>query len=64
MTKWQPRDDKHCRWCQKQYYAYKPLYRDGFCSPKCKQAHYRAYKAYVTTKTGQLSALRSDRKLK
>jgi hypothetical protein len=49
---------KHCRRCGKQYTAEKPLYRDGFCGPKCKQAHYRAFKAYknsVTT-TKQLSS--------
>lgn len=40
--------DKHCRWCQKAYHAHKPVDRDGFCCGKCKQAHYRAYKKYVT----------------
>jgi len=42
--------DKHCRWCGKQYHAHKPHDRDGFCKTACKQAHYRAYKKYVTTK--------------
>ena len=40
--------DKHCRWCGTSYNAAKPHDRDGFCCAKCKQAHYRAYKAYVT----------------
>lgn len=39
---------KHCRWCGKAYEATKPPDRDGFCSKACKQAHYRAYKSYVT----------------
>lgn len=39
---------KHCRWCGTQYSARKPHYRDGFCCKSCKQAHYRAYKKYVT----------------
>lgn len=43
---------KHCRWCGKAYYAEKPVGRDGFDLPKCKQALYRARKRYVTAKTG------------
>lgn len=39
---------KHCRWCQTVYSAIKPYDRDGFCTTPCKQAHYRAYKKYVT----------------
>ena len=39
---------KHCRWCGKQYYAAKPVGKDGFDLPRCKQAHHRAYKKYVT----------------
>ena len=39
---------KYCRWCGRKYEASKPIGRDGFCSPPCKQAHYRAYKKYVT----------------
>lgn len=50
MPKWYPKTKKHCRWCGNAYTASKPLYRDGFCSPTCKQAHYRAYKKYVTGK--------------
>lgn len=41
---------KHCRWCGKAYQASQPVGKDGFCSSLCKQAHYRAYKKYVTTK--------------
>lgn len=40
--------DKHCRWCGKAYQAAKPHDRDGFDTKTCKQAHYRAYKKYVT----------------
>ncbi len=43
-------DYKHCRWCGKRYYAHHPVGRDGFDLPACKQAHYRAYKKYVTAK--------------
>lgn len=39
---------RHCRWCGFVYRARKPVDRDGFCCAKHKQAHYRAYKAYVT----------------
>ncbi len=39
---------KHCRWCGVEYYAKKPINRDGFCSAACKQAHHRSYKKYVT----------------
>jgi hypothetical protein len=39
---------KHCRFCTKPYHAVKPDGRDGFCSPACKMALARAYKAYVT----------------
>jgi len=38
---------KHCRWCGAEYYAKGPRNRDGFDKAACKQAHYRAYKAYV-----------------
>lgn len=41
---------KHCRWCQSVYSAFRPVDKDGFCSPTCKQAHYRAYKKWVTAK--------------
>lgn len=41
---------KHCRWCGKSYVAVKPVGKDGFHSKACKQAHYRAYKNYVTAK--------------
>ncbi|GAI71348.1 unnamed protein product [marine sediment metagenome] len=44
---------RHCRWCGEPYRASRPIGRDGFCTGKCKQAHYRAYKKYVTAKTGQ-----------
>lgn len=39
---------KHCRWCTKVYFACQPVDLDGFCTPAHKQAHYRAYKKYVT----------------
>lgn len=39
---------KHCRWCGKSYIGSYPIDRDGFHSAACKQAHYRAYKKYVT----------------
>ncbi len=42
--------EKHCRWCGKAYKATRPVDRDGFCHPTCKQAHYRARKKYVTGK--------------
>ena len=42
---------KHCRWCGLGYRAIRPRGRDGFCCPACKQAHYRAYKKYVTAST-------------
>lgn len=48
--------NKHCRWCRKRYYAHKPYDGDGFCSAACKQAHYRAYKKYVTAKTSNRAA--------
>lgn len=38
----------YCRWDQKQFRSKKPLPKGGFCSGVCKQAHYRAYKKYVT----------------
>ncbi len=41
---------KHCRWCGVGYHASQPKFRDGFCSGVHKQAHYRAYKNYVTGK--------------
>lgn len=41
---------KHCRWCGKAYQAHQPHGRDGFCGKPHKQAHYRAYKAYVIAK--------------
>ncbi len=41
-----------CRWCGTPYRPRKETDRDGFCSPKCKQAHHRAYKKY------QVAALR------
>jgi len=41
-------NSKHCKWCGKGYEATKPAFGDGFCSGAHKQAHYRAYKKYVT----------------
>ncbi len=42
--------EHHCRWCGRTYYADRPTDRDGFHSEACKQAHYRAYKKYVTAR--------------
>jgi len=41
-------NSKHCRWCGNEYKANKPTGRDGFCCGICKQAHWRAFKKYVT----------------
>jgi hypothetical protein len=50
---------KHCRWCGTEYYANYPNHKDGFCSVSCKQAHYRAYKRYIThTRPNQEPAAR------
>ncbi|GAH57530.1 unnamed protein product [marine sediment metagenome] len=38
----------YCRWCSSEYKPLKETDRDGFCKGACKQAHYRAYKHYVT----------------
>lgn len=62
MRRWRSMltDEKHCRWCSKSYMAKIPFYRDGFDSNKCRQAHYRAYKKYVTeTSSGQAAAMTS-----
>lgn len=53
---------KHCRWCGKQYYGKQPVGKDGFCSGRHKQAHYRAYKKYVTSEASMRKDRRSDRK--
>lgn len=45
---------KHCRWCGSLYIALKLPYQDGFCCLKHKQAHYRAYKKYVTSRTSNV----------
>lgn len=50
MTFGRFRHRKHCRWCQTQYYASVPINGDGFCCAGHKQAHYRAYKKWVTGK--------------
>lgn len=47
---------KHCRWCGILYNAAQPLNQDGFCCPAHKQAHYRAYKKYVTAKSSRRAA--------
>ena len=41
---------RYCRWCGKAYKPKKDIGRDGFCCIEHKQAHYRAYKKYVTQK--------------
>lgn len=60
--RWQLASNKHCRWCGKAYVAHKPAGKDGFHSPACKQAHYRAYRKYVTANTGRKSAGKKVRK--
>lgn len=48
MSRYDHISHKHCRWCGNAYNANRPYNRDGFCKTACKQAHYRAYKKYVT----------------
>ena len=50
------KSNKHCRWCGMTYKACKPDYADGFCSVAHRQAHYRAYKSYVTHAAWQPAA--------
>ena len=52
MTKWNKSllEEKHCRWCQKEYQAKIPQGRDGFHSNACKVALNRAYKKYLKRK--------------
>lgn len=50
----------YCRWCQKPYESKKDTVKDGFCSFLCKQAHYRAYKKYVTKAAGGTGKNRSQ----
>ncbi|MCK5607236.1 hypothetical protein KAR91_35460 [Candidatus Pacearchaeota archaeon] len=62
MAYWAYATTRHCRWCGIEYKATRPIGRDGFCSAACKQAHYRAYKKWVTAKC--LAATRpADRKV-
>lgn len=37
-----------CHWCRIPYQSSKCERDARFCSPRCKQAHHRAYKNYVT----------------
>jgi len=39
---------RYCRWCGKLYTPRKAVYRNGFCTDRCKAALYRARKKYVT----------------
>lgn len=55
------KDVKHCRWCGVLYYACQPITGDGFCCPAHKQAHYRAYKKWVTTAKISASGLEDQR---
>ena len=41
---------RYCRWCGKAYEPKKDIGKDGFCCNACRQAHFRAYKKYVTQK--------------
>lgn len=53
MHNYNTKRNLHCRWCGQGYSAKKPRDRDGFCSRAHRQAHYRAYKNYVTHSTMQ-----------
>lgn len=48
MSKWYYDYDLICHWCSKVYKAKKGRLQARFCCKACKQAHYRAYKKYVT----------------
>jgi len=50
MGKFDFRYEHFCRWCNQSYNSKKPHPSSGFCSTAHKQAHYRAYKKYVTGK--------------
>lgn len=50
MGEWWYKFEIVCHWCAKVYEAKKGKRQARFCSPKCKQAHHRAYKKYVTRK--------------
>lgn len=52
---------KHCRWCGKVYFACQPVGRSGFCIPAHKQAHYRAYKKWVTGRQISPGKIRDQR---
>lgn len=58
VTMW--KGSKHCRWCGKHYNAAQPHGKDGFCCPGHKQAHHRAYRKYVTSKTSNVDICRPD----
>lgn len=45
-----------CRWCGRPYTAKFPVTKPGFCRNACKQAHYRAYKKYVTARRAAASS--------
>lgn len=48
MSKWYTKYVHYCHWCGKQYAAKKDRLQARFCCKAHKQAHYRAYKKYVT----------------
>lgn len=52
---------KHCRWCGMAYHAFKPFGKDGFCTTAHKQAHYRAYKKYVTSRSADVAGSQAAR---
>ncbi|MBA7661582.1 hypothetical protein ES703_69602 [subsurface metagenome] len=41
-----------CHWCGKHFMAKRGRLEVRFCSAKCKMAHHRAYKRYVTRTAG------------
>lgn len=51
--------DYYCRWCGRTYKNKGNTDRDGFCSKAHKQAHWRAYKKYVTLQTCSKSDIQS-----
>lgn len=45
----------YCRWCGTHYKPKEQTDRDGFCCAAHKQAHYRAYRKYVTLQAHESS---------
>jgi len=53
MTYHRNYDSVNCHWCGGYAKRYKSYDKHIFCSNRCKMAHYRAYKKYVTHLTGE-----------